>query len=236
MPLPDPKLAALRRSLAQSERRHGVLPTGFPGIDQVLPEGGLRAGALHQIVAAPDDAASAAGFAVLLLARLGRQGPVLWCRATDDLYAPGLIGLGLAPERVILVRARRPADRLWAMEEGLRAGGLAAVLGEPDALDLTASRRLQLAAEGSATPCFVLTPSGTGGSTVAVTRWHVASAAGVSGGETPDFGRRRARWLVNLERCRGAVPGAGEAGFGRWLIEPGGTIQAPKRQAASEAA
>ncbi len=94
------------------------------------------------------------------------------------------------------------------------------MLGEPQALDLTASRRLQLAAESSNTVGLVLSRASV--ATVAVTRWRVATAA--SGGplaaDSRDFGLARARWQVELLRCRGAVAPA-EDGFGSWWVEEG---------------
>ena len=47
---------------------------------------------------------------------------------------------------MILLSAPSPAELLWAMEEALRSPALAGVVGEVDRLDLTAGRRLQLAA------------------------------------------------------------------------------------------
>src|SRR6202008_4840971 len=120
----------------------GAAPTGFDAIDRVLPEGGLARGALHEIVSETGDRAAASGVAIRLLTGLAAQGPVLWCLADPDLYGPALQRAGLAPDRLILARTRRDADLLWAMEEGLKTPGLAAVLGEPHGLDLTASRRL----------------------------------------------------------------------------------------------
>lgn len=219
-------LAALRATVGRLEGRGadaeaGILPTGLRLIDAVLPGGGLRGGALHEIVAASADAPAAEGFAATLLAGLARRGPVLWCVETASFYGPCLVRLGLSPERLILVRARRPADLLWAMEEGLRTPGLAAVLGEPASLDITASRRLQLAAEGSGVIGLVL--SRAEATTVAVTRWRVTSASvgRPLAADERDFGLARARWQVELLRCRGAVPPEGADGFGRWLVEEG---------------
>ena len=57
---------------------------------------------------------------------------------------------GLSADRVIYVEARDPKTVLLVMEESLRHTGLAAVVGEIDGqIGLTASRRLQLAAEKS---------------------------------------------------------------------------------------
>jgi protein ImuA len=219
----DALKATLRRIEGSARREAGVWPIGLPGLEAALPGGGLARGALHEIVAASGDEVAAEGFAATLLAGLAGNGLVLWCVEEGGLYGPGLARLGLSPRQVIVVRASRPADLLWAMEEGLRTPGLVAVLGEPRQLDLTASRRLQLAAEGSGVTGLVLSRAASAGATVAVTRWQVASAP--SGPplheDRRDFGMARARWMVELTRCRGATPPPGEDGFGRWLVEEG---------------
>ena len=215
-------LERLRHALRRLEGRGGaVASTGMAAIDAALPGGGLRLGALHEILAGPDQMAAAEGFAATLVAGLARPGSVLWCRPAADLYGHGLARLGLTPERLLLVRAARAASLLWAMEEGLRAGGLAAVLGQVPGLDLTAGRRLQLAAEATDTPCLVL--GGMGGATAAATRWHIETAPGEA--DPRDFGTIRPRWRVTLTRCHGAVP-QDEAGFGQWLVDEGGGAEA----------
>jgi protein ImuA len=226
-----PALAALKAELRRLEgagrREQEVLPIGVAALEQVLPGGGLAQGALHEIMAAEGDRAAAEGFAASLLA--GLAGPVLWCCPGDSAvgapYGPGLARFGLTPDRLILVRAPRDADLLWAMEEGLRTPGLAAVLGAPRRLDLTASRRLQLAAESAGVTCLVLRRAEPG-SSVAVTRWLVAPAPSGPAFDTDgrDFGLARARWRVELLRCRGAdwaVVGKQGGGQGVWLMEEG---------------
>ena len=128
---------------------HGVLPFGVAAIDRALPGGGLARGALHEILGAggdEEDGALAAAFAAQILGRLtrpptspslsplgggegrGEVGVVLWCLPRPDLYGPGLAAHGLDPGLVVLVRASRDAEILWAMEEGLRAPGIVAVV------------------------------------------------------------------------------------------------------------
>jgi len=152
------------------------LAFGLPALDRHLG-GGLPRGCLHEVAGAVDDGA-ALGFCTALAGRLAAERPVLWCQPEFDLYAPGLAALGLDPARLIVITARRPADRLWAMEEGLRCQALAAAVIELDDLDITAGRRLQLAAEASGVTGFVLHPDGlrTAAASVAVTRWTVISA------------------------------------------------------------
>jgi len=133
------------------------LPFGLPAVDAVLPFGGLALGALHEVLGAgadEEDGAVAAAFAAALLARLTRRhdGPVLWCLATGDLYAPGLAARGLAPECLIVARCRDDSDILWAMEEGLRSAALAAVLGEIGTLAPTTGRPCSSPARRAASP------------------------------------------------------------------------------------
>ncbi|HET8727793.1 MAG TPA: damage-inducible mutagenesis protein [Alphaproteobacteria bacterium] len=182
----------------------GVVEFGVPEIDSALPWGGLPRGGLHEI-AGPPGQASLFGFAAALVGRL--DGPVLWCRCRRDAeaglpYGPGLARFGLPPRRLILAEAARPAETLWAMEEGLRCRGLSAVLSEGVAPDLTASRRLQLAAEAGGTLALMLTPTASPPTSAALTRWRVVTAQSMAEAGGPG----RARWRVSLLRCRGGTP------------------------------
>src|SRR5689334_11593204 len=118
------------RAIDGSEMRERcVLPFGFQPIDRHLPGGGLALGALHEVTGAKDDlshGASAALFVAGVLARL--EGPVLWAVKWRDLFAPGLAGVGLHPDRVIYAEAGNARSLLMAMEEGLGHTGLSAVV------------------------------------------------------------------------------------------------------------
>src|SRR5919108_1498133 len=173
------RLKELRAQLQTLDRNGCVaapLAFGLPALDRHLG-GGLPRGCLHEVAGGVDDGA-ALGFCTALAGRLAADRPVLWCQPDFDLYAPGLAAFGLDPARLIVVAARRPADRLWALEEGLRCPALAAAVIELDALDMTAARGLQLAAESSGVTGFVLHPDGlrSPAASVAVTRWTVISA------------------------------------------------------------
>ncbi|HVT54340.1 MAG TPA: hypothetical protein VHE77_22385 [Dongiaceae bacterium] len=217
----------LKTKIARLEQAPGALVAAvperlvrldLPAIDRHLPWGGLPRGALHEVAgegADREQAAAAAGFAALWLARLQAQGPVLWIvravsRAALDLYAHGLRQLALDPDRLVLVAARKDEEALWTMEEGLKTRALGAVLGEIGKLDLTASRRLQLAAEGSGVTAFVLrrwrlmqqAEREAAQPIAAVTRWRIATL--------PSEGAMR--WKVELARCRGGRPNT-------WMME-----------------
>ena len=223
-----PQLGQLRAEIARIERSGAPdglprLPFGLPGIDAALPGGGLAQGALHEVLGTGADlhhAAAAARFAAGVLARL--SGPVLWVMERADLFAPGLAGAGLHPDRVVYARAPRQRASgtggcdgvLLVMEEGLRHRGLAGVVAELSGpLSLTASRRLQLAAEAGGAMALVLRRPWTGevpaGATAAVTRWRVgalpSAPAMPHAPEVPGLGR--VRWRLDLLRCRGGRPG-----------------------------
>ncbi|MBI3706946.1 MAG: hypothetical protein HY246_04620 [Proteobacteria bacterium] len=204
------ELDALRARLAGLERLHSAarpcptaaLPCGFPPIDRTLPWRGLPRGCLHEISGAPGDAATA-GFAAAVLSRFAAHGPIVWITRIRELYAPGLQSLGLAPQRLMLVHIARAADALWAIEEALRCAALAAVIAEIDAVDMTRSRRLQLAAETSGVTAFLLqNETKRAGTSVARTRWRVAAlpSAAARGVGAP-------RWRVELVRARGGATG-----------------------------
>jgi protein ImuA len=206
-------LAELRGRIRRIEGIDGegrVLPLG-PAVDAALP-GGLPLGCLHELTDGGDPGAAAAtGFAATLLGRIAeRYGPAVWIGRGLDLHAPGLAAYGLVPERLIVVRAVRSADVLWAMEEVLRCRGISAVLGEVRHLDPTAGRRLQLAAEAGGATGFVLRRPGPAGAVSAATRWVLAPAPSLPVPGEPGVGRPR--WRVRLLRSRGGRPG-------EWLME-----------------
>jgi protein ImuA len=205
--------ARLARLEAQGRSGGPVVPLGLPGIDEALPGGGLSRGRLHELCGMASHGA-AAGFMAVLLARLmAAGGHVVWIGPRDELFGPGLAELGLAPERLIVVRARPRAVRLWALEEALRAPGLAAAAAEVDQLSLTESRRLQLAAEAKGVSALLLRPPGAAATpSAATTRWRIEAAPSGAGlGEAAGGARRasgRPHWRIVLFRCRGGRTGS----------------------------
>lgn len=106
--------------------------------------------------------------------------PILWCSVRGQMndlgsiYAPGLKAFGIAPERLLIVEADKPRDALWVMEEALKAGSLALVIGMLDTVDLTPARRLALAAQTHATPCLILTHPAAYPMAATASRWRIA--------------------------------------------------------------
>lgn len=199
--------ATIARLEGHKDRKRVVLPFGVREIDAKLPGGGLALGALHEVAGGGNDALNAAAAALFSAGIAARtKGKVLWIVTRPDLFAPALDQAGLAARRVIHVEAVSDSDVLACFEEGLRHGSLGAVVAEVVRLTLTASRRLQLAAEGSGTIGIALRrwrrqteTADFGQPTASTTRWRVSV---LPSAPLPVPGVERPRWLLELLRAR----------------------------------
>jgi protein ImuA len=202
LPIVEELRERIQRLEGAAAHRRLVLSFGIKAIDRHLPGGGLALGALHEVAGGGNgaiDGAAAALFTAGIAARA--RGKVLWCLTRPDIFAPAIAQAGLLPGRVIYVEAGDEKSVLACFEEGLRHGGLGAVVAEVARLSMTASRRLQLAAESS------------GAIGIAIRRWRRQT-------EAADFGQPTAsvtRWRVSaLPSTQLPVPGVGRA---RWQLE-----------------
>jgi protein ImuA len=193
MPASMEGLGALKREIAaiagtgvRLDDGGQSLPFGIAGIDAALC-GGLALGAVHELEpAGPVYRGATFGLALALAGRAlqaRRSGDVLWIEtafATAEigkLYGVGLEAFGLSPARVLIVRVKRPLDVLWVMEEALRCRGIAATIAElTEAADLTATRRLSLAAREGGALSLLARHRALPQASAAMTRWEVAAA------------------------------------------------------------
>jgi protein ImuA len=191
-------VARLRRVIAEIETEAGR-PSERPArrlpfaraFDSALG-GGLKDDALHEIAPAQaSDGAAAMGFALALAARFLSQRPASALLISEGfadqesgaLYGPGLAAHGAPLNRLVFVRAPDAALAFWAMEEALKCGAPAAVVGEIWNLktySLAASRRLLLAARKGRVPALLILASAYGQaerlSSAAETRFEIAVA------------------------------------------------------------
>ncbi len=209
--LPTSVIESLRAQIERIEGRckriKSVIPFGIADLDMRLPGGGLAQGAVHEVADGGNgaiDGSAAALFAAGIAART--TGKVLWCISRPDLFEPALAQAGLVPDRVIFIEAGDDKTVLACAEEGLRHGGLGAVIAEVGKFPMTSSRRLQLAAEGKTTIGIVLRrwkrqtdAADFGQPTAADTRWRVSVLPSVP---LPVPGVGRSRWLIELIRAR----------------------------------
>ncbi len=140
---------------------------------------------------------------------------------------------GLPPDlrrRLIHVAAKGPEDALFALEEGLRCRDLAFVIGEitgnPRALDMTASRRLSLAAERHGVPLWLVRLDARRDLSSARMRWDVTSSASPAPRWNPQA-PGTPTWQAELFRARRHPPG-------RWTLHDDGRLRAGARAAAGE--
>ena len=221
------------RAITAMPESHPVVPLGAAAFDQALARGGLGCGQVHEVAGEPGFAAGDAarcGFTVALahrvLAKTG--GDVLWCTGDGPgrLSARGLASFGFDPSRILFVQARNDTDRLWVMEEGLRCGDLAAVVGEVGAArtghrDSVACRRLRLAAADSGVTGFLLRDTPGTGATPD-TRWQVTPAP------SPDMSPH---WHVRLTHARNGRAASGTLAWnGQSLCRPSPLVPGTQRR------
>ncbi|NKB49783.1 MAG: hypothetical protein GKS02_10540 [Alphaproteobacteria bacterium] len=217
------RISALEGTALDGSEAPRAVSFGLAAVDDHLPTGGLAGGSVHEITGG---SGSATAFAAALAGRAQRlhRPPLVWIAPRIDqresLYGPGLAAFGLDPVALTVVRIpghgrKGAAQALWAMEEALRTPAIGAVCAEIDAVDLTASRRLQLAAEAGGTFGLLLRGSVSNDSAAvppiaSVTRWRITAAP--SGPAWPTSLLGITRWQVELLRVRGGQPY-------HWLLE-----------------
>lgn len=194
----------------------GRLSLGAAQVDDCLG-GGLTLASWHELTGQAMDeetGSAAAAFGLDVISLLQGARAVIWVQTAGDLYPPALAMRAAALKDLICIDAKDQACALAVIEEGLSTTGLA-VVGEIQALSLTAGRRLQLAAEKGGGLGLMLRrrlgarrPSP--GSAVAASRWRIAGLPSLPPDGTPGLGPPR--WRVELEHCRGGRQGA-------WILE-----------------
>jgi protein ImuA len=144
--------------------------------------GGLLLAGCHEIYGQ-----GATALALMLVLALPRPGPILWIsdghgggRGEDGrLYGAGISELGGDPARLWLVAAGGVVPMLRAAGEAQTCPALAAVVleshGEARAIDLTVTRRLQLAAAAHGVFTLMLR-GGPPRPSAALTRWQAQAA------------------------------------------------------------
>jgi hypothetical protein len=226
-------LAESRKTVSQDAA--GLWSLGIPEIDRRLGAAGLDPAGVHEVkpmVSTPGTAqaaawASAIVFALRLAVRRlealhalqgARPRPLLWCWPREsagelgELFGPGLLSLGLDPAGLVIAEAPRPAEALWAIEEAVRSGAVALVLGVLDEVGLTPARRLSLAAQSSRTPCLLLSAPRSPPAAAAATRWRIGEAASAPHPFDP-AAPGPPRHAVALERCRRRPVAGGPVSF-----------------------
>jgi protein ImuA len=203
----------------------GLLRTGAIHLDNVLG-GGLPEAALTEIHGGEvRDAGAVAAFSLALAGLLLNQGekkrlPILWIGINQVFaemgfpYAPGLVSFcGISPEEFLVAPAPKLVDALWIAEEAARLKELSAVFlelqGNPNRVDLTATRRLHRRAQLAGRPVFLLRQAGNAEPTAAPVRLIVRPAPAtprttLAGPLADSIGRPA--FAVKIGKSRTALP------------------------------
>ncbi len=223
---------------------HAVpISLGVPRADAWLG-GGLRSDGLHEFFAGLEDLPAALSFALLLAMKRaapasadeGAKGEapragLLWLRRASDgvPYGPGLADMGLDPGEITILQLADERAMLRAALDAVRAGAVGAVMlesvGRQKLLDLTATRRLVLAAAETNTVVLLVRAGDKPGLSAAHSRWAVRSAPSRPlAADAPGFpvfdltllrqrgGRDGLHILLEWNREAGGFGG----GFGEW--------------------
>ncbi|AYB33762.1 ImuA family protein [Chryseolinea soli] len=205
-------MAALQTDIL---RLQGFKPVNSPAVDMGLgpikdafPNATFPLGAVHEFLSSTTEDASATGgfMAGLVSSLIGKTGAALWISCARTLFPPALKSFGIQPDRFIFVDLKNEKDVLWAMDEALKCGALAAVVGEMQEISFTASRRLQLAVEQSQVTGFILRNRYRHLNTTAcVSRWKITSLPSEQVDDLPGIGFPA--WRVELLRIRNGRSG-----------------------------
>jgi len=185
------------------------LDLGPPAIRRSLPGSVFPLGVNHEFICPDKESLTASiGFiAGILSSLMKKKGLVFWISATHRVFPPALVQFGIDPARIIFIHIVKEKEILWAMEEALKCEALAAVVGELSFLDLTQSRRLQLATEQSCVTGFILRcRPRILHTTASVCRWHIRPLGSETENGLPGIGYPR--WQVDLLKVRNGKPGS----------------------------
>jgi hypothetical protein len=152
--------------LARLCRREGTVPpaihaTGSPELDAVLPHGGWQSGTIVELMPTQIGVGEFRLLMPALASITNTEGHVALISPPYIPFAPALDRHGMRLERLLIIRAERPVDMLWALEQTLRCKSFGAVVGWPTVIKDRDTRRLQLAAEAGRSVGFLYRPPAT---------------------------------------------------------------------------
>ncbi len=148
------KASQLGRSVAPSVR------SGFPELDNELPGNGWPRSTLIELLMNRPGVGELRFLMPIIQKMAWEKKTILLLCPPHEPFAPAFQQYGVAPEALLVVQARHPADRLWAVEQTMKSDSFGMCIAWlPD--DITPARtdqlrRLQMAAAQSGGLSFVL--------------------------------------------------------------------------------
>jgi hypothetical protein len=153
--------------LARLCRREGTVPpaiyaTGSPQLDAVLPHGGWQSGTIVELMPTQIGVGEFRLLMPVIANITATEQHVALVSPPYIPFAPALSNHGIRLDRLLIVRAEKPADILWSLEQTLRCKSFGAVIGWPTVIKDRDTRRLQLAAEAGRSVGFLYRPASAG--------------------------------------------------------------------------
>lgn len=133
--------------------------SGFGALDMALPGGGWPGFGLTELLLSPAGALEfrLLGPALGRVCAAGRE--VVLVGAPQSLHLPGLLPHGITARHLVWVKAESPAERLWSIEQLVKAGACGAVLAWLPQARPAQLRRLQVLASEHEGPVWLCRPA-----------------------------------------------------------------------------
>lgn len=182
--------------------------TNLGRINEAFPDNVFPFAALHEFFYYnPEEAtASSAFISGLLSSRVCKEQSIVWISSSQKIFPPALKWFGISPHQVLFLHVKKEKDVSWAIQEALKCSSLSAVVGELPEINLTVSRRFQLAIEEGGVGCFLLRSNPKNLLTTSVSRWHIKPLHTHVEDDLPGLGHPR--WRASLLKVRNGKPGS----------------------------
>ena len=157
--LPAAVSAALWRGDQLGRAVARVHASGFEALDAALPGGGWPGHGLTEILTAHSGALEwrLLGGVLREVCAAGRS--VVLVGPPREPHVPGLRAVGLSEKQLVWVQAETPAERLWSVEQLIKANACGALVAWLPQVRAEQIRRMQVLAAGCEAPVFLCRPA-----------------------------------------------------------------------------
>lgn len=157
--LPHAVESAIWRGDALGSPVTRVLSSGFEALDAELPGGGWPCGSLTEVLQVQATVLEWRLFAPAVRALVLQGKQIVVVGPPKAPHIPGLVHLGLDERHLVWIHADKPVERLWAIEQLLRANAAGMVLGWVPQARQEQIRRLQVGAQSCDAPIILFRPA-----------------------------------------------------------------------------
>jgi len=182
-------------------------------INNSFPHNLFPVAAVHEFINdRVENIAVTKGFVSYVIGQLMQgTGISIWISSSQNVFPPSLKHFSIDPDKIVFIRVHKESELLWVMEEALKCEGIRAVVCDVSFLDMTSSRRFQLAVEKSGVTGFIVRSSAKENINACVARWKITSLASDPFSKLPGVGFPR--WNIELLRIRNGKPGEWQMEF-----------------------